>query len=777
MPNLKRKILATCILANIGFYANAAGFQARVPLDALRETKNEVADLPTIGAFNLSPSAINEGDNVTASWQVSGAKYYILTGNGADSNETAATSTTFSPTGTGNFNYKLEAFNFQHASSEATASLEIVPKPVISSFSSDKSTVFEGQDVVFSWSGEKVFAYKINNNTVTGNTQQLTQNTVGNIKYTLDAYNKLGYKVSMEKQITVIADPVPSELNLNVSPSTITLGESTTASWTGKNVVKYSLEGEAVSNPNVTGSSLSITPNSIGDKTYKLTAYNNKGQTIDTSKSVKVLNPPSISSFTVDKNSITNGDSVTFNWSLKDSSKASLNGVDVSGVNSATYTPNTTTNYKLTGFNSNNYPTEQSLTVTVISKSEIASFTASKMDVSPNEEISLNWAVNNASAITLNGTTVTGNTTKVAPKTTSTYTLLAQNSLGNKVSKDLTVNVVENPAISSFTVNGGSSATVDINSNLNFAWNSTGNAVTINTTPVTGKAATLTASGSAGTTTYTLTTQNSIGIKTTANVNVTTQNWIATSSTYSSWTNSSGVYNCSNWSPDPSTVNAGQTYTQTATNCYVNQTRTRQDRQYETGSGQYRNIGAAVTESQIVGGQSSTRTATGTRENWVATSSVYSGWWNTSGTYNCNNWGPDPSNYDSGTQFTQSANDCLINQARTRQDRQYETYTGQYRNVGGQVTETQTIGGQYATRTATGTRPTVVCEGGGWVAARDPGIPPYLISIRFGGATIYSARIANNSGDILGYDRDGYRYTKNPAQGGLGQFTVCRARL
>ena len=96
--------------------------------------------------------------------------------------------------------------------------------------------------------------------------------------------------------------------------------------------------------------------------------------------------------------------------------------------------------------------------------------------------------------------------------------------------------------------------------------------------------------------------------------------------------------------------------------------------------------------------RSSTRSATGTKENWVATTPTYTAWVNSSGLYSCGAYSPSPGAYTSAAQFTQTAY-CYVNQSRTRQDRQVETYTGAVRDVGSPVAEGQTLGSQPTTRT------------------------------------------------------------------------------
>jgi len=186
----------------------------------------------------------------------------------------------------------------------------------------------------------------------------------------------------------------------------------------------------------------------------------------------------------------------------------------------------------------------------------------------------------------------------------------------------------------------------------------------------------------------------------------TKETWVATTPTYSTWTNSGSVTGCTNWSPAPSTVTIGQSFTQTATDCKQAQTRTRQDREVETTTGAIRNAGSPVTETQTIT-VSSTRQATGTKETWAATTPTYTSWVNSGAVYGCTNWSPATSTVTIGQAFTQTATDCSQNQTRTRQDREQETTTGEIRNVGTPVTETRTIAAS-STRQATGTKETWV---------------------------------------------------------------------
>jgi len=194
------------------------------------------------------------------------------------------------------------------------------------------------------------------------------------------------------------------------------------------------------------------------------------------------------------------------------------------------------------------------------------------------------------------------------------------------------------------------------------------------------------------------TTENqTIVVSNTRNAVGTLEDWVAITSTYTTWVNSGAITSCSNWSPATSTVTIGQSFTQTATDCAQSQARTRQDREQETNTGEIRNKGSAVTETQSIAA-SSTRAATGTKETWVAAAALYGNWANSSALYSCSNWSPAGSAYTYSASFTQTANNCSLNQTRSAQARQQETTTGAYRNVGAATTESRTLTSQTATR-------------------------------------------------------------------------------
>ena len=179
------------------------------------------------------------------------------------------------------------------------------------------------------------------------------------------------------------------------------------------------------------------------------------------------------------------------------------------------------------------------------------------------------------------------------------------------------------------------------------------------------------------------------------------ENWQPAEPIYGEWVNVNDIYGCSNWTPATSTQPIGVIFQQTADDCKQDQTTTKQDREKETTTLAYRNVGQPTTETKSIPAHSS-RQATGTKENWQAAEPLYGEWVNNGAVYGCSNWAPAPTSMLKDEPYNQTATDCKQDQSRTIQDRERETTTLAYRNVGEPVTIEQNVTVN-SSRTATGT--------------------------------------------------------------------------
>ena len=242
------------------------------------------------------------------------------------------------------------------------------------------------------------------------------------------------------------------------------------------------------------------------------------------------------------------------------------------------------------------------------------------------------------------------------------------------------------------------------------------------------------------------------------NTSIPVGNWISATPEYSEWFNSGSIYGCSNWSPNVNTISIGQSFTQTATDCEQDQTRNRQNREQETTTLEYRNVGLPIIENQTIT-TSDTREEIGTLENWISIAPSYTNWVNSSAIYGCSNWSPATSTINSGQSFTQTATDCEQDQTRNRQNREQETTTLDIRNSGSVIIENQTITVS-DTRTATGTKPAMECRYVSQVSNVSEGTDGYY-SLRYAwlwnGSVVASGLGSAGTTIVAG----GYTYTRS----------------
>lgn len=255
------------------------------------------------------------------------------------------------------------------------------------------------------------------------------------------------------------------------------------------------------------------------------------------------------------------------------------------------------------------------------------------------------------------------------------------------------------------------------------------------------------------------------------------ENWVTASPLSSNWQNTGNIYGCLTWIPDASTVTVLESFTQSSNDCKQDQSRSIQNREQETTSKQYRNVGDSVTETQVIT-TSLTRTAIGTKENWVTTSPAYTEWTNTGVMSGCSNWSPDASTIDAGKKFPQTATDCKQPQTRTRQNREQETGSKAFRNVGNPVTEDNVITVD-STREATGVKavPKVCAYGNSSWASVPPNLTITWKETTTPVAERFSLVIPFNS---TSYVKDGYLYTKGTgqfAQGSNVYSQLCRQAI
>jgi hypothetical protein len=153
---------------------------------------------------------------------------------------------------------------------------------------------------------------------------------------------------------------------------------------------------------------------------------------------------------------------------------------------------------------------------------------------------------------------------------------------------------------------------------------------------------------------------------------------------YPNWSKVGGFYGCGDWSPDPSEVNYGATFTQSR-DCSWDEDRQRDV--FDTWQSGRETYSRTDSEERTVP-YADSRESTGTYRDWQPTSSTYTVWGDVDADYGHGSWSPAPSTQPSD--FIQSR-EYKRDQERYEQKREQDQVTEDYRNVGSPVLHNQTV--------------------------------------------------------------------------------------
>ncbi len=301
---------------------------------------------PSISSFTATPATITSGQSSTLAWTVSNAtSLNINNGVGV----VIGASKAVSPTAT--MTYTLTATNAT-GSATATATVTVNPAPQppsITSFSAMPFTITAGQNSTLNWSVSGATSLSIDNGVgaVTGTIKVVSPTAT--TTYKLTATNAVGSVIAMATVTVNPASQPPTISSFIATPSTITVGQSSTLSWSVSGATSLSIDNGIGT---VTGTSKAMSP--IATTTYKLTATNAAGSVSATAMVTvnPVPQPPSIASFIATPSTITVGQSSTLSWAVTGATSLSIdNGVGTVTGTSKVVAPAATTTYKLTATN------------------------------------------------------------------------------------------------------------------------------------------------------------------------------------------------------------------------------------------------------------------------------------------------------------------------------------------------------------------------------------------------------------------------------------------
>lgn len=429
--------------------------------------------LPTIDSFTASPGTIDQGNNSTLAWTVTGADTVSI--NQGIGSVAASGNRSVSPATT--TTYTLTASNGSGSvTAQQTVTVNTPPPPVISSFTASPSTILQGDDTTLSWSVSGADSVSINQGVGTvaasGSTQVSPNAT---LTYTLTATNAAG-STTAQQTVTVNPLPMPSIADFSASPQTINPGGNSTLSWIVNGADTVSID-QGVGNV-VTSGNTGVSP--ADTTTYTLTATNAAGS-VQATATVAVVPPelPTIGNFSAAPQTITQGESASLSWSVSNADSVTINQSigAVGNSGSQSVSPNATTTYTLTASNgSGSVDASVTIAVTQLPPPTINSFQVSPTQIGTGGQATLSWNVDDADTVTIDsgvGNVAAFGSLNVSPNATTTYTLTATNAAGTETAQaTLTVSNQNPPSIDSFTV---SPSTIVTGNAATLSW-SVGNA-------------------------------------------------------------------------------------------------------------------------------------------------------------------------------------------------------------------------------------------------------------------------------------------------------------
>lgn len=453
-----------------------------------RDVTVTVGDRPCPGivSFASNLSSVQEGENITLSWNVSNVTPTTtirLSGGGLDEIVAASGTRTVRMTTQGTYTFQLTVTStLVECSTPDTrnVTVEVTPYivppadcPSIQSFVSNTACATAGGTVTLSW-----------NATATNGSPMVRINGAGNYplsgsaSFTINAATTFTLSITLASCPTVtssvfvdVSTPAPVINSYTASPTTPLSGESVSLMWNISGAVSADINGTSV---NPTTGSVTVTP--AGTTDYVLTARSGGCNPQTVSQVIRIVPRicpvPRIDSFTAAPPQVVAGLSTTLSWNISNleaGASITLAGPNlsrtVSSVGSLTVTPPSVPgqyNYTLSVANPCNagYVVQLSVVVEVIPcpAPQIISFRATPASVTQGAGgfVNLSWQINDPSGTGLTvaisptvggGLSANGSVDINAPAVTTTYTLTVTNGCGVSVSSQVSITVTVTPTI------------------------------------------------------------------------------------------------------------------------------------------------------------------------------------------------------------------------------------------------------------------------------------------------------------------------------------------
>ncbi len=410
--------------------------------DAGPNQVNVPAGLITLnGSRSYSP----DGNPITYLWtQVVGPPVTLSAPASAVSTFTAIAGQYYTFRLTVKDNYGLQSFAYVSISTANT------PTPRIQFFTATPAQVNPGQSSTLSWSVTGATSVSISGLGTVASTGSAPVSPTVTTTYTLTATNAAG--TSTATVTVVVATPQSGFQYCYASPATVMAGESATLNWAVTNATGVTISNGVGVQP-ATGTFV-VSP--TASTNYTVTATGGSGTAATCSIGVNVTpgQAPRIIQFSALPATIQGGASSTLYWAVDNATSVSINngvGSNLALNGSIKVTPAANTTYTITATNQFGSSTATTtVTVNVIPLPVITSFTANPAtSTAAGARVTLTCNTQNAVNVNIAGAMFLGanDTLAVFPTTTTNYTCIATNQLGQTATSTVTV-VVPPPGAS-----------------------------------------------------------------------------------------------------------------------------------------------------------------------------------------------------------------------------------------------------------------------------------------------------------------------------------------
>jgi hypothetical protein len=250
---------------------------------------------PTV-TLTVNPTSITVGQNATLTWSSTNATTCTASNAWSGAQATSGTQTV-SPTQIGTNTYTLTCTG-PGGSLIASTPLTVnnPPLPTVT-LSVAPTSITLGQSATLTWSSTDATTCTASNawsgtQAISG-TQSVSPAQIGTNTYTLTCTGPGGSLIA-STPLTVTNPPLPT-VTLSVAPTSITLGQSATLTWSSTNATTCTA-GNAWSGAKNTNGTFTVTPGATGTQTYGLTCSGAGSTSITADASVTVNAPAAASS-------------------------------------------------------------------------------------------------------------------------------------------------------------------------------------------------------------------------------------------------------------------------------------------------------------------------------------------------------------------------------------------------------------------------------------------------------------------------------------------------